>query len=357
MNKALFNPLKTTMCFLILISSQSFSQVKNVEFLRAGAADGVKIVQAYMAPWTNAFGAGLNGSWYNTAKTHKFGGFDITTSINVGFVPSSAQTYNVADLGLTTLTGSGTASTVAGPDKPGPSLTKTVNGIDLASFTLPPGTGWKMIPVPTAQIGIGLPLGTELKFRFIPKITIKGSDISLWGVGLMHNIMQYIPGNKLSPFDVSLFGGYTRLQGNVPIRLLPDPGTPANYTTFTNPGSFVTQKMEATVQAWTVSVVGSFNIPVVTFYGGLGYSKTQTRIVLKGYYPTPVFVATPAPGAEYNDSGVISGNEIPSVNIKNFSGLRTNVGVRFKLSVITLNIDYTWARYNVVSLGLGISFR
>ena len=328
-----------------------------MEFLRAGAADGVKIVQAYMAPWTNAFGAGLNGSWYNTAKTHKFGGFDITTSVNVGFVPSSARTYNVENLGLTTLSGSGIAPTVAGPDQAGPYLTKTVDGIQLASFTLPPGTGWKMIPVPTAQVGIGLPLGTELKFRYIPRISIKGSNVSLWGVGLMHSIMQYIPGNKLSPFDVSIFGGYTRLQANVPVSLLPDPAVNANFGTFINPGSFETQKMSATLQGWNVSAIASFTIPIVTFYGGLGYSKTQTQIVLKGNYPTPVLAATPTPHAEYNDSGVLSGSQIPSVDIKNFSGLRANIGVRFKLSVVTINLDYTSSQYNVVSAGLGISFR
>ena len=48
------------------------------------------------------------------------------------------------------------------------------SGVTLASFNAPPGTAWKIIPVPTAQVGIGLPFGTELKVRFIPKINIKG---------------------------------------------------------------------------------------------------------------------------------------------------------------------------------------
>ena len=87
------------------------------------------------------------------------------------------------------------------------------------------------MPVPTAQIGIGLPFGTELKVRFIPKISIKDGDISLWGVGLVHSIMQYLPGNKLLPFDVSLFGGYTKLEGNVPLSLKPDLTVIQNYTT------------------------------------------------------------------------------------------------------------------------------
>jgi hypothetical protein len=70
---------------------------------------------------------------------------------------------------------------------------------------------------------LDLPFGTELKVRFIPKINIKDGNVSLWGVGLLHSIMQYLPGNKLLPFDVSLFGGYTKLMGNVPVDLQPDP--------------------------------------------------------------------------------------------------------------------------------------
>jgi hypothetical protein len=357
MNKLPTRRVKAVITSLIIISSVSFSQVDNVEFLRAGATDGRKIVEAYMAPWANAFGAGLNGSWYNTAKPHKLTGFDITTGINIGFVPSSAGTFNVGDLGLTTLTGTGTSPTGSGPNTAGPTLTKTVSGITVASFSLPPGTNWKIIPVPTAQVGIGLPLGTELKIRFIPKITIKGGDISLWGVGLMHSIMQYIPGNKLIPVDVSLFGGYTKLQGNVPISL--DPGTPQNYTTAYNTSvAWADQKMATTVQAWNVSVVGSVNIPMLTIYGGLGYSKTQTEIVLKGNYPTPVYVAAPTPPhAEYNDSGVLSGTELPAINIRNFSGVRANLGVRFKVAVLTIHVDYTRSQYNVLSAGLGVSFR
>jgi hypothetical protein len=358
MNKVTFRQLTAVIASLIIISPVSFAQIDNVDFLRAGAADATKIMQAYFSPWANAFGAGMNGSWYNTAKPHKLGGFDITAAVNVGFVPESAGTFDVGKLGLTTLSGTGTAPTISGAETEGPTLTKTVSGVTLASFALPPGTDWKLIPVPTAQLGIGLPLGTELKVRFIPKINIKDGDLSLWGVGIMHSIMQYIPGNKLLPFDVSVFGGYTKLMANVPLSLQPEPETPSNYVTYSTPGSFENQIMATTLEAWNVSIIGSFNIPVVTFYGGLGYSKTQTEIILKGNYPTPVYVASPVPPhAEYNDSGVLSGNELPTIEIKNFSGVRANVGVRFKFAVVTIHADYTRSQYNVLSAGLGISFR
>jgi hypothetical protein len=343
---------------LVLFSSVSYSQFKDVDFLRTAPADGVKYLEAYISPWANAFGAGLNGGWYNTAKPHKFGGFDITLNTSVGIVPTSAQTFDASKIGLSSsVTGAGISSTVAGPDKAGPLMSYNSNGVTLASFNAPKGANWRYIPVPSAQVGIGLPLGTELKVRFIPKIKIKDGDIALWGVGLLHNLTQYLPGDKVLPFDVSLFGGYTKLMANVPIDLPPDPSVLKNYTAINSSTAFNSQNMNVTVGALNISAIASLNLPVITFYGGVGYTKTRTTMALSGNYPLPVFVALPLPHAEYNDSGVKKGSDFPKMDIKNFSGLRANIGFRLKLAIVTIHFDYTRAQYNVLTTGLGFSFR
>jgi hypothetical protein len=358
MNRLFTKQFGVLIITLILFSSVTFSQFNNVDFLRSAPADGVKFVQAYVSPWANAFGAGLNGGWYNTAKPHKFGGFDITAGLNVGFVPSSAEKFEISSIGLSpSLIGTGPAPTVAGPKSDGPPMSYKANGITLASFNTPPGTAWKYIPVPTAQVGIGLPFGTELKVRFIPKINIKDGDISLWGVGIVHSIMQYFPGHKLLPFDVSLFAGYTKLQANVPLSLKPDLAVNQAYVSVNPATAFQNQNLNVNVKAFNISAIASLNLRVLTLYGGLGYTKTNTDMRLSGNFPTPVFVATPLPHAEYNDSGVKKGADFPNMDIKNFSGLRANIGIRIKLAVITIHADYTKAQYNVVSTGLGISFR
>jgi hypothetical protein len=281
-------------------------------------------------------------------------------------VPTSAETYSITSLGLSsnfTVSGStNPPSTIAGPDKDGPTLDYKVSGITLASFKLPPGTTWKLIPAPVLQVGIGLPLGTEVKLRYIPKMSIKEGDISLWGVGLMHSIMQYIPGNKLLPIDVSVFGGYTKLEGNVHLALKPDASVTQNYSAgylATNP--FDKQNINIAVTALNVNALISANLRVITFYGGLGYSKNSTTIKLKGNFPIPVPVLTPIPHAEYNNiagsGSVIVGSDFKNLEIKEFSGLRANIGFRLKLGVFTFHADYTRAMYNVISAGMGLSFR
>lgn len=357
MNRLFTKRVVILMISSLFFSSVAFSQIESIDFLRSARADGVKLLDAYITPWINAFGAGLNGGWYNTAKPHKFGGFDITLGVNVGMIPASAEKFDISSLNLTSLTGSGEAPTIAGAKNDGPELVYSSGGVELARFNTPPGTNWRFIPVPTIQIGLGLPLGTEIKGRIVPRIPIKDGDLFLWGVGLMHSISQYFPGDKLLPYDISLFGGYTRLNSNVPVSLTPEGDDYSNYVTF-DTTLFADQNLSATVTALNVSALASINLKVITFYGGLGYSNTKTLIKLNGYYPTPT-VADPSgkPHMEYNDEGAVPGDAFGKIEIKNYSGLRANVGFRLKLAVVTFHVDYTWSQYSVLSAGLGISIR
>jgi hypothetical protein len=356
MQRAYAKRFITLLTAIFIYASVAFSQFDNTDFLRAGEVDGMKLTEAYITPWANAFGAGVNGSWYNTAKPHKFGGFDITLGTNFGFVPSSALNYDVSKIGLTEFTGTGMAPTVAGPDKDGPTLTgPSVDGVAPITFQTPPGTDWKTMPVPTLTAGIGLPLGTELRIRYIPKISVSDANISSWGVGLLHSLIQYLPGEKLLPFDVSLFGGFTRLQSNVPLDMQPDPSKGQYYSSYSS-DSFDNQNFGITVDAWNASLIGSFNLPVISFYGGLGYSSTRTNVKMTGNFPLPTINPEHSTTEYiYEDAGVLK--DFPEMDIKNFSGLRTNVGFRLKFSVVTIHADYTWSQYSVVSTGLGISFR
>jgi hypothetical protein len=371
MNKLTTKRFGALLGAFFLISTVSFSQFDNFDFLKSSPADGVKFLQAYISPYANAFGAGLNGGWYNTAKPHKLLGFDFTTSVNVAIIPATDNTFDVTKIGMTKITGTGLASTIAGPDKSGPLMAykESASGITLASFNTPPGTNWKYVPAPAAQIGIGLPFGTELKFRFVPKIDLGGNaDIRLFGIGVMHSILQYLPGYKLMKlWDVSAFVGYTKLQGNAGISIQPDLAN-SHYSATVDPARyFQNQSLSASFTSMNFGVVGSINIPVVTLYGGVGYCSTKTDIKLKGNFPTPTFNATYSlTQPTYEDAGVVGdGGKIgttiikpfPAINIENLSGVRANIGLRIKLAVFTIHADYTLAQYNMLTAGLGLSFR
>ena len=343
---------------LLMLSSTGFSQI-NFDLFNGGVDDGIKVLEGYITPYANAFGSSLNGGWYNTGKPHKLGGFDITLTVSTTLIPEDAKTFDLSELGLNNLTVSGNsiAPTIAGANDPGPTLSyvitdPTYGDITLASFESPQGINWGVIPLPMIKAGIGLPLGTEVIGRFIPTIKVADGSFGLWGVGLKHSIVQYLPGSDLFPIDISLMGGYTKVSVGIPVSM--EPTSYVNMTTHTE-SDFEDQKINMEVSAYTINLLISKKLPVVTFFGGLGYSGTSTSVAVDGNFALPTFnplISTTGP--VYTDANVVT---IPAIDIESFSGVRLNAGMRLTLGVLTIHADYTKANYSVITAGLGISFR
>ncbi|MBE9511442.1 MAG: hypothetical protein IMY71_11230 [Bacteroidetes bacterium] len=346
---------------LLMLSSTSYSQI-NFDLLKGGVDDGVKLLEGYITPYANAFGSSLNGGWYNSAKPHKLGGFDITFSVSTTLIPESAKTFDLSELSLNNLTISGNsiAPTIAGEDNEGPLMEYWIDEyegtplpipVKLASFNSPPGINWGIIPLPMVKAGIGLPLGTEIIGRFIPKLTVSDGSFGLWGVGLKHSLVQYLPGSDLFPVSISLMGGYTKVNVGIPVSMEPE-----NYNDMTYEADyFEDQKVNMDVSAYTINLLISKKLPIVTFFGGVGYSGTSTSVAVDGNFALPTFdplISTTDP--VYTDANVV---EIPSFDIESFSGLRLNAGMKLTLGVFTIHADYTKANYSVITAGFGISFR
>ena len=133
---------------------------------------------------------------------------------------------------------------------------------------------------------------------------------------------------------------------------------PDNYLNYTqyHPGDFSDQYIDFDASGWNVSLISSVKLAVATLYGGMGYAKTSFNMGISGDIPMPTANMTTG-AVEYTDIGVVTEEMIDDVKVENFSGLRLNFGARLKLGVLTIHADYTRAHYNVVSAGLGISFR
>jgi hypothetical protein len=342
--------------FLIVSVRSSYSQVDG-EFLKGGVSDGMKLIEAYISPFAKAFGAGFNSAWYNSAKTHQLGGFDITFSVSAGIVPDADKQYDLASLGFERLQladpAFSIAPTIAGQKESGPGLQLVEQGITVADFNAPEGTGFGMVPAPMLQAGIGMPLGSEIKLRYIPNTPVAEGNVSLIGGGLMHSVSQYIKPLAVTPFNISIFGGYSKLSADLPVDLQPE-----NYDNMTEytPSDFADQFVSLDVTSWNISLIGSVDIPLLTGFVGVGYGNAVTILDLKGNFPVPhadpsVSLTSPV----YDDEHVVTGFD--ELRIEDFSGLRVNVGGRLKLGVFTIQAAYTRALYSVISAGIGVSFR
>jgi hypothetical protein len=348
-----------------IVSLTSFAQIKDMGSLLSGGKDAIpdaeKLLQAYLKPYANAFGAGLNGSWYNSAKPHKLLGFDLTFSLSAAFVPKADKTYNLNDLGLSTaptITNGPNAPTIAGGSSSRPTLSYATNGVTYAKVETPNGLDWSVIPAPMLQLGLGLIKETDVTVRFVPNINFgdKGS-VKLWGIGVKHSIKQWIPALKLMPFfHLSVFGGYTKMTTTGNISFQPEWYVSSVNAIDQTTLAYDNQKMEMLTKGFIGDVIASFDLPVITFFAGVGFSKTNTTLKLNGVYP----MAKVESGTVYvRDSYKLT--DPINISMKNSDGSKTkprlNAGIKFKMALITLHFDYTYANYSVVGTGLGISFR
>ncbi|HEY5689936.1 MAG TPA: DUF6588 family protein [Cyclobacteriaceae bacterium] len=336
--------MKRIFTLLIIVltvgSFQAYAQDDIDALLEGGVADGEKLIGAYITPMMNSLSLGMNQGWYNTAKPHKLAGFDLTATVSLMYIPDSDLLFDAGGLQLTSLVqvnssgnqiNFGDVPTIFGSDTPstfspsstvsGP-LATTVDDFEITGIDLKSEIKRNALPVPMAQFGFGLPKGTELKFRLIPKVDLgNDSQFNMFGIGVMHDVKQYIPGLKNLPFDLSALVGYTKMKLDI---------------TQSNPD----QKGLFEVNSTTIQGVVSKKLSVVTFYGGLGYNIAKSRLTLLGTYDTGLTTTTDPIDLSFAASG-----------------MRLTTGIRLKLAVFAFSADYTIQKYKALTVGFGINVR
>jgi hypothetical protein len=350
---------------------QLMAQGDAAQLIKAGTTDVNALMNGYMSPLLKSFGAGLNSGWYQTAKPHGIGGFDITVSTNITFAPTEDLTYSLNGLQKMQPANPSetTAPSIFGDKKAGPKVNVvekspfTGNDTVLTSFELPQGLGVNLFAVPTAQFSVGVGLGTDISVRFMPKISAGDIGIGLFGFAVKHDFKQWIPGMKDLPFDLSAMFGYTTANADLRFTgassIQPD-GDTNIYNP--NPGKkYTNQTAEFKSTAWTTNLIISKKLGPFTPYLGVGYQQANTTLAFLGDYPVTVpnnqADATNPASPSFGKAAVISDISNP-VNIEgNISGFRANVGFRLKLAVLTIHGDYTFGQYNVASVGLGLNIQ
>lgn len=322
-----------------------FNQVKAQDdldqLLEAGIEDASVLIEGYVDPFMVGFGTGLSNGWYNTAKAHKSLGFDLTVTANVAYVPDKDMFFNANGLNLQTVElddpayPDGNIPTMFGPDAETPTFRELNTG---ETFEGPSGLGiedeigFNAVPVPMAQIGIGIVKNTDLKVRWTPEIDI-GDDgkFKLFGFGVLHDVKQHIPGLKNLPFDLSAFVGYTKMKTTID---------------FTNGDPTQNQTGDFEIRTLTVQGLISKKFSVLTFYGGLGFNRVRSDLGINGEY-------------DINDDGDFNdANEVNPLSLEFKSGgPRMTLGMRLKLAILTLHADYTLQKYKTLTVGVGFSVR
>ncbi len=319
------------------MSLMSAGQEPLREFFQGGVDDARILSKTYLKPYGEMLGTSLNAGWYNSAKVHGLGGFDVTFSVMNSVAPSSAQSFDVNTLGLQNfdVQSSAISPTVAGemPAESRPFLTANPNGDYPTNegFRMPNGSGNDKLPLPMLQAAIGLPFKTEVMARVVPKMKFgDAGEVSVLGFGVKHSLKKYIPFVKRVPFlQLSMLAGYTSFNSSTAI-----PGT--EQITVTDGA------LDISSGAFTSRLLVGANFPVLAIYSGVGYGSTNSDFAVNGQYAVESLQET------ITDPFTLGYKT---------TGIDFNAGLRIRLGFLALHADYTVGDYSVLTAGVGINIR
>ena len=265
--------------------------------------------QMYLQPFADAFSADYNSGLFHNAKVKKKG-FHIYIGVvaQVATISNSAKYFKAyTDSDLFPAQGPYKVPTVFGPTE---GLAVPIDGTGGAyEYVFPGGFDVDYLPLAMPQLTIGSVFGTDLTLRYIGLDVDDYGKIDVFGWGLRHSIDQYI-----SAFPLALSVGY--------------------YNQSFKIGSYMDAKTNV------VNLQTSFSVPVITFYGALGYesSKVDVQYIYEG--------------AEINQFSE-PGDKI-SFELEGANAMRVTLGLCFNLGPVKIHGDYNIASQNTFAVGLGI---
>ncbi|MBX2840946.1 MAG: hypothetical protein KTR26_04195 [Flammeovirgaceae bacterium] len=257
----------------------------------------------YMQPLSDAFGANMNSGLFRDAKVKKKGfqmylGLVTTTAM----ISNNSKTFNAQ-----TEEGFSPSQTVVAPTIFGSTSMVSAKGNEGTETYFPGGLGMNILPVAFPQLSIGSVLGTEATIRFYAfDVNEDLGKLNMLGLGVRHSISQYL----IESFPVDLAVGY--------------------YWNSFSVGNIVDAKSNF------ISMQGSFDTGVLTFYSGLGLGSSNMDLEY----------TTDQTGEE----------ETINLALETKNKPKFTLGMGLNLGAFRLNADYNFGVENVFSAGLGFAF-
>lgn len=321
------------------------SQVDFNNVLAAGLEDAEKFTTDYLSPLSESVVYNMGTGWYNTADAKPLGGFEISIVGNIsGFKNKQDKKVFILDpndyQNIDFVENPGVArevSTALGDIKGVEVFVESqVAGVTLReTFELPSGLsgeGVDFVPSGYVQASVGLIKGTEIKARFLPKMNFKDASVGLIGFGIQHDFTKLLPADKVLPVAISAVIGYTNISGDYDL-------TNAKLIEGEN------QRIDASINTWVFSGVVSTKLPIINFYGGLGYVTGKSVTDILGTYRV---TRGPFASETYEDPFSIT---------KKVSGVTGTIGTKLKLGFFRLNAEYNLGEFNTATVGVNFGFR
>ncbi len=319
--------------------------------------DGNTYLKYYAAPIfeTNLFN--FSDGWSHQAKTLKPGKFSFEITANYTFIPEEKQTFvfdpseydyvEVIDASNNPVSGSVELPTAFGPEntpyklriKAPADVPNTYNQVIIDAL---PGGKDKLeevlngfpvgMPGAMAQVRVGLPLSFEVAVRFFPNSTFGTTQVNFLGVGLKHDIGQYLFKNE--KLHLAALASFT--SGNVQAQA---PNTSDLEARFK-------------INTYNLQAFVSYDWKFFSIYGSTGITQGSSRLQVTGEVTYDYDVV---------DSGgthltTLSETVKDPLDLKHsLFTVKSSVGMLLNLKVLHIFVQYNLQKYSGVHAGIGIN--
>jgi hypothetical protein len=192
------------------------------------------------------------------------------------------------------------------------------------------------IPAPVLQLGIGIPFDTEIIIRYSPEYHRRGIDMSLKGIGVKHNLLQYFGPIDKFPLNVSAFASFSKMKIDYDIQ---------SFSSLEGSG----QVAQFSLNNYNLLLLASLDVLVVNFYGGIGLTGGSSSFKMLGQYDLEYQTQSNIPIQRTLKDPI-------DMNFK-ASDFQTTLGAKFKFLIFSAFIDFTFQEYNTLSAGISANFR
>ena len=386
----------TTAVAVVLQLGTLRAQDEAVGLLTAGKQDANLLLKSYMSPFGEAFSGALGQNWYNTANCLKLLRPNVQAGLTLLRIPESSHYFNPSTLGLKNLRPLGgnpnSVPTIAGASSAispqwvvlgNVSDSSQPGGVrEVALDTLPDllrGLDLQQVFVPYVQANLGIGGSTEINLRYAPTLDLSSlgggiipgdllqGSIKFWGIGIKHEVLQWIPVAKRLPFSFSVYANHSRMtyslnasvagpqSGDYP-RSMGGGLTLENYQV-NGSTDFSNQKFVMEGRSTTYGLVVSKKILMLTGYAGLGMQHSTFTLAAEGNYPIR--------------SGLVQNNFNPTrfteqwtslerpldLSLEDGGRLRLGIGARVKLGILAVHAEaFKLGAFNGYCGGLTVGF-
>ena len=321
--------MKYLYILIIIIIAPFYASSQQTIIDEADINTTTSLISEYLSPLGKSIGTGLNCGWWNTAKTHKILGFDLSLSLNSVEIPNTDLYFNHHETIINNNNFTSDLTTNSTPTILGNTNNATIiyKGSFSTNIEMPEGLNINNMFVPTLNLGIGIIKNTDVVVRYMPELKFKKYvKMQVFGGGIKHDILQYIPFAKKLPIDLSIMSTYTNLSMKTNLPGLSDINI--NCTAISN------------------NLIFSKKISLITLFGGIGHNYTCSNLDIDS-------------NVTLGNTISIQQNNIIETDFGKMHDAKLNIGARIQIMLININANYNYSLkgYNTISLGLSANLR